>query len=55
MMQGLPPVINTNILVEAKKEYTKHVCNLLAPIIMDGLQDVALKYENQHEKSNGCA
>ena len=48
MMQGLPPVINTNILVEAKKEYTKHVCNLLAPIIMDGLQDV---YDNCREES----
>lgn len=42
-MQGLPPVINTSILVEAKKEYTKHVCNLLASIIMDGLQTI---YDN---------
>ncbi len=31
---------NTSILVEAKKEYTKHVSNLLSPIIMEGLQNI---------------
>ena len=51
MLGQPPPVINTNILVEAKKEYTKHICNLLAPIIIEGLQTIYGNCKEECEKN----
>ena len=52
-MQALQsqPIVNTSILVEAKKEYTKHVCNLLAPILMDGLQNIYNNCKDECDKN----
>jgi len=37
----------TNILVEAKREYTRHICNLLVPIVISGIKNI---YENCKEE-----
>lgn len=43
--------MQTNILVEAKKEYTKHVCNLLSPLIVESIQKIYTTCREECEAS----
>jgi hypothetical protein len=45
------PIINTNILVDCKKQYVKYLCNLLSPIIIDELQTHYNTTKKQCEES----
>lgn len=44
--------MNTNVLVEAKKEYTKHISNILTPVLYRGLRNVYNNVRNTCDRKN---